>query len=250
MRYIFPFRADNRKPNGTWRAPDATQENIKGTSVDPYDPVWPRWRRTPPRDGDGEFVSDQPFFDIDEITQNVEFYSPERPLADRNVDGNPASRQRVHDMPHGNHWRRRLLVAGDASLFPNSGQYAAYDRRGLPDLPQLAQAASPPRSSPQRRAPDPLFQRQPMPDEPGFWAVRPPRGGYGDWGSRYPFYMVNGETNQVLLPVRPSDEKLPSPDIYPPARNGQPPGDGVPDHFQRGAPNNPLNDYLWPYLGF
>ncbi|HZO55347.1 MAG TPA: hypothetical protein VFB63_21755 [Bryobacteraceae bacterium] len=65
---------------------------------------------TPPSHGEGEFVSDQPFFDIDEISQKAEFYPPGQPLMDKNVGGNPASRQRVGDMPGGNFWRRRLLV--------------------------------------------------------------------------------------------------------------------------------------------
>jgi len=113
MSYVgpyFPFRRNNRKPNGTWDAPDATDENIKGTSVDPHEPLWPRWKQTPPPHGEGEFVSEEPFFDIDEISQRAEFYPPGRPLVDKNVDGNPASRQRVGDMPSGNFWRRRLLV--------------------------------------------------------------------------------------------------------------------------------------------
>jgi spore germination cell wall hydrolase CwlJ-like protein len=107
----FPFRRNNRKPDGTWDAPDATDENIKGTSLDPYEPMWPRWKQTPPPHGEGEFISHEPFFDIDEISQKSEFYPPGRPLVDKNVDGNPASRQRVGDMPGGNLWRRRLLVA-------------------------------------------------------------------------------------------------------------------------------------------
>lgn len=111
MRYLFPFRRDNRKPDGTWDAPDATDDNIKGMSVDPYDPVWPQWRRKPPLGGNGEFIGDHPFFDIDEITQRVELYPPGRPLADWNVEGQPASRRRVGDVPSGNRWRRRLLVA-------------------------------------------------------------------------------------------------------------------------------------------
>jgi muramidase (phage lysozyme) len=106
----FPFRRDNRKPDGTWDAPDATEDNIKGTSVDPHEPMWPRWRKTPPLYGEGEFVTDEPFFDIDEITQKAEFYPSGRPLIDKNVGGNPASRQRVGDMPGANLWRRRLLV--------------------------------------------------------------------------------------------------------------------------------------------
>jgi hypothetical protein len=93
----FPFRQDNRNPDGTWTAPDATRDNIRGTSVDPEGPVWPRWKQTPPPHGEGEFVSEEAFFDIDEITQKAEFYPPGRPLVDKNVDGNPASRQRVND---------------------------------------------------------------------------------------------------------------------------------------------------------
>lgn len=111
----FPFRRDNRRPDGTWEAQDATEDNIKGTSVDRHDPVWPRWRKTPPLDGEGEFVADEPFFDIDEITQTAKFYPPGTPLADKNLDGNPASRQRVRDFLTGNHWRRRLLVGGGDS---------------------------------------------------------------------------------------------------------------------------------------
>jgi hypothetical protein len=110
MRFRFPFRRDNRRPDGFWDAPDATDDNIKGTSVDPYDPVWPRWKQTPPDHGEGEFISEQPFFDIDEIMQRAEFYPPGRALVDKNLGGNPASRQRVGDMPGGNLSRRRLLV--------------------------------------------------------------------------------------------------------------------------------------------
>ncbi len=119
----FPFRHDNRKPDGTWDAPDATDDNIKGTSVDPYEPMWPRWKQTPPLHGEGEFISDQPFFDIDEISQKVEFYPSGRPLTDKNVHDNPASRQRVGDMPSGNFWRRRLLVdRGDVAAAAAPGR--------------------------------------------------------------------------------------------------------------------------------
>lgn len=107
----FPFRRDNRKPDGTWDAPDATDDNIKGTSVDPYEPVWPRWRQAPPDHGEGEFISEEPFFDIDEIKQTARLYPPGTPLTDKNVGGHPASRQRVRDDLAGNQWRRRLLVA-------------------------------------------------------------------------------------------------------------------------------------------
>jgi hypothetical protein len=116
MRFRFPFRRDNRRRDGSWDAPDATEDSIKGTSIDPYDPVWPRWRNVPPLDGEGDFVSDDPFFDIDEISQTAKFYPPGTPLTDRNIDGNPASRQRAGDIPSGNLWRRRLLVGrGDDS---------------------------------------------------------------------------------------------------------------------------------------
>jgi hypothetical protein len=104
-------------------APDATDENIKGTSVDPHQPMWPRWKQTPPAHGEGDFVSDQPFFDIDEISQKAEFYPPGQPLMDKNVDGNPVSRQRVGDMPGGNFWRRRLMLdRGDVAAAATPGQ--------------------------------------------------------------------------------------------------------------------------------
>ena len=110
MSFRFPFRRDNRRPDGYWDVPDANEDNIKGTSVDPYDPVWPRWKQAPPHHGEGEFISDDPFFDIDEIMQRAEFYPPGRPLVDKTFRGDPASRQRVGDMPGGNLSRRRLLV--------------------------------------------------------------------------------------------------------------------------------------------
>ena len=114
----FPFRRDNRRPDGTWIADDATEDNIEGTSIDRYEPVWPRWKKTPPPDFEGEFISDQGFFDIDEITQTAKFYPPGTPLVDKNLDGNPASRQRVRDGLTGNLWRRRLLVAPSQQLQP------------------------------------------------------------------------------------------------------------------------------------
>jgi len=125
---LFPFRQDNRRPDGFWDAADATLENISGTSVDRYDPVWPKWRRTPPLNGEGEFVSHEPFFDIDDIAQKAEFYPPGRPLADRNVDGNPASRQRVNDLDSGNLWRRRLLVQRANPLEADAEQAQGMER--------------------------------------------------------------------------------------------------------------------------
>ena len=75
---LFPFRRDNRRPDGTWDAPDATDDKVKGTSVDPYDPVWPRWTKAPPIGGEGEFVSNQPFFDIDESRRKRRSIRPAR----------------------------------------------------------------------------------------------------------------------------------------------------------------------------
>jgi hypothetical protein len=148
MRFRFPFRRDNRRPDGFWDAPDADDDNIKGTSVDPYDPVWPRWKQAPPDHGEGEFVSEEPFFDIDEIRQRAEFYPSGRPLVDKNFGGNPASRQRVGDMPSGNPSRRRLLVGHDgeatSSLGPMTFAQATTavpgsSRQAMPD-PYLTQS--------------------------------------------------------------------------------------------------------------
>jgi hypothetical protein len=141
VRYGFPFRRDNRRSDGTWAADDATEDNIKGTSVDRYEPVWPSWKKTPPPDFEGEFVSDEPFFDIDEITQTARFYPPGTPLVDKNLDGNPASRQRVRDFLTGNHWRRRLLLAraDDASTFVRP----AADQKGLAGAPPSVAGAVP-----------------------------------------------------------------------------------------------------------
>jgi len=110
-RLVFPFRPDTRRPDGFWDAPDATRDNTRGTSVDLEEPAWPRWRTTPGIHEEGDFISEDPFFDIDEITQKAEFYPPGKPLTDRNMAGNPASRQRVNDSEAGNPWRRRLTVA-------------------------------------------------------------------------------------------------------------------------------------------
>jgi hypothetical protein len=131
MSLRFPFRRENRRADGFWDVPDATVDNIKGTSVDPYDPVWPHWKQTPPDHGEGEFVSDQPFFDIDEIMQRADYYPPGRALVDRNAGGNPASRQRVGDMPGGNLSRRRLLV-GRGNEISYSTAHELEDQQGSP----------------------------------------------------------------------------------------------------------------------
>lgn len=157
----FPFRVENRKPDGTWDAQDATDENIKGTSVDPYEPKWPRWKQRPPLHGEGEFISHEPFFDIDEITQKAEFYPPGRPLTDKNVGGHPATRQRIGDMPGGNLWRRRLLVGGAQEAGPYTEPLGRTppepaDMRGL-QLAGLAPSQSRPRQGTQTARPQTTF---------------------------------------------------------------------------------------------
>jgi hypothetical protein len=69
-----PFPLSNRNKDGTWEAPLADRDNILGTSVDPHEPMWPRWKKTPPLHHEGDFISDDPFFDIDEISGKAEFY--------------------------------------------------------------------------------------------------------------------------------------------------------------------------------
>src|SRR4030095_13895369 len=86
---------------------------------------------------------DDSFFDIDEIAQKAEFYPPGRALVDKNVDGHPASRQRISDTDAGNLWRRRLLVGRT----PEGATEPGDDMRAL----QLAGAA-PPQSRPTARA--------------------------------------------------------------------------------------------------
>lgn len=132
----FPFQRNNRNKDGAWDAPLADRNNILGTSVDPYEPVWPRWKQKPPPRHEGDFVSDEPFYDIDEISGKVELYPPGRPLRDGNVDGNPARRQRVDDLPAGNSWRRRLLVGnGEEVSISTPNVIAAAERPALPPRP-------------------------------------------------------------------------------------------------------------------
>ena len=141
----FPFQQSNRNKDGSWEAPLADRDNIKGTSVDPYEPMWPRWKQTPPPHADGDFTSDEPFYDIDEISGKAEFYPPGKPLRDWNLNGNPARRQRTGDLPAGNSWRRRLLVGRgedvltDTSRGPGSTTIPGPAQEGDGDAPtQLA----------------------------------------------------------------------------------------------------------------
>lgn len=232
MRFRFPFRGDNRRPDGFWDAPDATDENVKGSSVDPYDPVWPRWTKTPALDAEGEFVSSQPFFDIDEITQAAKFYPPGAPLVDKNVDGNPASRQRVRDNPAGNHWRRRLLLGPDdkANGWPQSRTLARSER-------PLVLAEMIPRN-PDGTWPAPQATEENIkgssvdPVNPVWprWEKTPPLGESGDFISDEYFYDID-ETTGVVTPYPP---RTPLPDTN---------LDGNPGSRLRG--NNTLHGNPW-----
>ena len=205
---LFPFRRDNRRHDGGWDAPLADQDNIRGTSVDPDEPLWPRWKKTPPLHHEGDFVSDEPFFDIDEITGKAEFYPPGRPLRDGNVGGNPARRQRVDDLPAGNSWRRRLLVqrGSDPSGFVQVG----------------AQAKGPPAAQPGGAAEidmePPNFRKVPEGRVPGLYFFTPT-----EWS------WVIDERGRPT-PFSPEAPSFPSRDDWPP-----PNGDGIPDSHQPGS---------------
>jgi len=216
----FPFRRDNRGADGTWDAEDATDDNIKGTSVDPHDPVWPRWIQTPPPDGVGEFVSGDPFFDIDEITQRATFYPAGTPLVDRNVDGNPASRQRVRDIPAGNPWRRRLLVGhGDEVSYDSASRELLHQAdpsvwrpTRLAQRPDLVRVQNG-RGAPRVLVPRVLDLPAPVATEENVvgtsvdrnnpvwprWTKAPAPGESGDFISGEPFYDIDEATGKITL---------------------------------------------------
>jgi hypothetical protein len=204
----FPFRRDNRRRDGRWDAPLADRGDIRGTSVDPNEPLWPRWKKTPPLHHEGDFVSNEPFFDIDEITGKAEFYPPGMPLRDGNVNGNPARRQRVDDLPAGNSWRRRLLVqrGSGPSGFVQVG----------------AQAKGPPAAQPGGAAEvdmePPNFRRELR--APGFYYFTPT-----EWS-----WEIDSQGRPT--PVRAGGRAYPSRDDWPP-----PNGDGLPDSYQPGSPS-------------
>jgi hypothetical protein len=223
-----PFHQNNRNKDGTWEAPLADRDNILGTSIDPHEPVWPRWKRTPPPHHEGDFVSDDPFFDIDEISGKVEFYPPGRPLRDGNVDGNPARRQRVDDLPTGNSWRRRLLI-------------------GHADESSNAMSVRPNKSGgnvvPVRYVPDGKGGKAYIPD----WTSTPPRvefqekglGGfreYGEWKTDVPYWYVNPKTGVRKL-YTPNGE---------PFRGANFHDDDIPDEVR---PGNPDGAYFEEYFG-
>jgi hypothetical protein len=206
----FPFR---RQPQarGTWAAQDATEDNIEGTSVDRYQPVWPRWKKTPPPDLEGEFISDEPFFDIDEIAQTAKFYAPGTPLVDKNLDGNPATRQRDCDFPAGTHWRRRLLV-GDA------GQADGWQQtRMSPDADRplvLAQAIprNPDGTWPAPEATEENIRGTSVDrDNPVWprWTQTPDPGRTGNFISDEYYYLIDEVTGRV----RPMPPGTPLPDL-------------------------------------
>jgi hypothetical protein len=210
VKYRSPFRRENRRSDGTWAAEDATEDNIKGTSIDFHDPVWPRWKKTPPPDTQGEFVSDEPFFDIDEITQTATFYPPGKPLVDKNLDGNPASRQRVRDGLTGNLWRRRLLVAG-ADEAPGLIRVQAEPKQ---------QSGAQQGRTVERDMEPPNFRKDQYPGIPGLYRFTPTER----WWSIDP----QGRP----MPFPPNEAPIIDRDDWPP-----PNGDGIPDSRQPGSPS-------------
>ena len=210
MRFRFPFRRDNRRPDGFWDAPDANDDNIKGSSVDPYDPVWPRWTQTPPPDSEGEFVSSEPFFDIDEISQKAMLYPAGAPLVDKNVDGNPASCTRAGDNPAGNLWRRRLLVGREDTSegWPQTHMSSESDR-------PLVLAAAMPRN-PDGTWPVPEANEDNIrgtsidSDNPAWprWTDSPAPGRSGNFISDEPYYLFDELTGTIELypPGRPLED--------------------------------------------
>ena len=236
----FPFQPSNRNKDGTWDAPLADRDNILGTSVDPHEPQWPRWKRTPPPHHEGDFVSDDPFYDVDEISGKVEFYPPGRALRDGNVDGNPARRQRVDDLPAGNSWRRRLLV-GHADELPASGgqqdhgfvRVAGDSGTPTPGGPRRVHGIPPP--------PDPRFVPDWRLPKPVTIPFPNPSGGEPRYRASEPGWIYD----QPYWEIRPGQE----PNLYTPngPRNLNPDrnGNSVPDNVE---PGNPTGSYLFPAL--
>lgn len=242
MRYgfgYFPFRRDNRKSDGRWDAPDATRDSIRGTSVDPDEPVWPRWRESPPLHHEGDFVSVDPFYDIDEISGRVEFYPPGRPLRDGNVDGNPARRQRVGDLPAGNSWRRRLLVSGaDESA---GGQYQPDDEgvrlaQGDPNSSRVVtrrpQGFPPPPNPPW--FPEWLLPRPFTIQIPNPFGGPPRNEAAPGWTYDQHYWQLNPSTGERYL-YKP----------FEPNTNADANNNGIPDNVE---PGNPTGSYLFPAL--
>jgi hypothetical protein len=210
MRFRFPFRRDNRRPDGFWDAPDATNDNIKGTSVDPYDPVWPRWKQAPPDRREGEFISEEPFFDIDEIRRRAEFYPAGRPLVDKNFGGNPASRQRVGDMPSGNLSRRRLLVAraDDSEGWPQVRMSPENDRplvlaQAIPRNPDGTWPA--PEATEENIKGTSVDRTNPVWPR---WRSTPPPGQSGNFISDEPYYLIDEQTGRIrrIAPLEPLED--------------------------------------------
>ena len=202
--------------------------------------------KTPPPHHEGDFISDDPFFDIDEISGKVEFYPPGRPLRDGNVDGHPARRQGVDDLPAGNSWRRRLLVARSGEQPVRAGQQddgfvriaqgppgvpvsaapdsGARDVRGIPPPPD-------PRFVPDWLLPKPVTIPLPNPfgPEPRYQASEP------GWRYDQPYWKITpGEKPRLYLPDK-GPRNL-DPDID---------GNSVPDTVE---PGNPTGSYLFPAL--
>lgn len=236
---LTPFGPHNRNADGSWDAPLADRDNIKGTSVDPDEPIWPRWKQTPPHLHEGHFISDEPFYDIDEISGKAEFYPPGRPLNDANVDGNPASRQRVNDLPTGNSWRRRLLV-GHADEQPArwSGQENEFMRlaQTAPQAPiagtRNIRGIPPP--------PNPPFVPEWLLPKPSTLTIRdlngrPTSQAYPGWIYDQHYWQIDpstGELPKLYKPLEPNK----NPDLN---------NNDIPDNVE---PGNPTGSYLFPAL--
>lgn len=238
----FPFQHSNRNKDGTWEAPLANRGNILGTSIDPHEPLWPRWKRTPPPHYEGDFVSDDPFFDIDEISGKVEHYPPGRPLRDGNVDGNPARRQRVDDLPAGNSWRRRLLV----DALPRTAQQGddlvliAQAPPGVPGAPTPNSGARNVRGIPP--PPDPPFVPDWLLPKPVTIPLPNPFGGEPRYEASEPGWLYD----QPYWEIRPGQEPhLYKPNTGPRNLNPDRNGNSVPDNVE---PGNPTGSYLFPAL--
>jgi hypothetical protein len=237
--FLFPFQSSNRNEDGTWHAPLADRDNILGTSVDPREPKWPRWKITPAPHHEGDFVSDDPFFDIDEISGKVEFYPPGRTLRDGNLDGNPARRQRVDDLPAGNSWRRRLLVGHGEELFArDSGPRDGFERIAQPVPRPPFPGAQNDRGIPP--PPNPPFVPEWLLPRPSTMTLkdiegRPmPSQAVPGWIYDQHYWEINPSTGQRYL-YKP----------FEPNRNPDLNNNNVPDNVE---PGNPTGSYLFPAL--
>jgi hypothetical protein len=90
--------------------PPATPENLRGTSADRDNPVWPHWTEIPPKEFEvGKWRSDEPYWRIDGLTGTMELICPGTPMRDIRFYGQPQTYQNS-GIPGGNPWMSRLNV--------------------------------------------------------------------------------------------------------------------------------------------